>query len=225
LGAREHAPGISYESISWDSLVAGYRTSGTASGPGFAWYFGRDSFWTSAPNAEGDFSTARAALDFLGKYQREDGKIPHEIAQGASFGDWFKDYRTRTLRGRNTLSSSDERYVVRAVIRFRQEKMGHSLIKRTEILALDYDEQASRRTSVWTCWSREAAATCESELYQTAVSHRIVAALANLGPPHGREAASKIHKTIRAAQKPRMNEAFGFRQEDIRISLDTTIML
>jgi len=74
-------------------LVAGYRTSGTSQRPGFAWYFGRDSEWTSfALNAMGDFATTRAALDFIGKFQREDGKIPHEISQGASFVNWFKDY-------------------------------------------------------------------------------------------------------------------------------------
>ena len=74
-------------------LVAGYRTSGMSQRPGFAWFFGRDSFWTSfALNAIGDYSTTRTALEFIGKYQREDGKIPHEIAQGANFVAWFKDY-------------------------------------------------------------------------------------------------------------------------------------
>jgi glycogen debranching enzyme len=74
-------------------IVAGYRTSGSSQRPGFAWFFGRDSMWTSlAFDAAGDFNSARTALDFLSKVQRADGKIPHEIAQGASFVDWFKDY-------------------------------------------------------------------------------------------------------------------------------------
>jgi glycogen debranching enzyme len=74
-------------------LVAGYRTSGVSQRPGFAWFFGRDSFWTSfALNAEGDYATSRAALDFISKYQRDDGKIPHEISQSASLVNWFKDY-------------------------------------------------------------------------------------------------------------------------------------
>ena len=74
-------------------LVAGYRTSGTGQRPGFAWFFGRDSLWTSfALNAEGDYSTTRTALDFISKYQREDGKVPHEISQSASLVPWFKDY-------------------------------------------------------------------------------------------------------------------------------------
>jgi glycogen debranching enzyme len=71
-------------------LVAGYGTSGDEQRPGFAWFFGRDALWTSlALNAEGDFATTRTALDFLSKYQRGDGKVTHEIAQGASFVPWF----------------------------------------------------------------------------------------------------------------------------------------
>ena len=74
-------------------LVAGYRTSADSQRPGFAWFFGRDSFWTElALDAEGDFVTTRTALEFISKYQRNDGKIPHEIAQGASFVDWFKAF-------------------------------------------------------------------------------------------------------------------------------------
>ncbi len=74
-------------------LVAGYRTSGDYERPGFAWFFGRDSLWTSfALNASGDFATTRTALDFLSKFQRNDGKIEHEIAQAAHLVDWFKGY-------------------------------------------------------------------------------------------------------------------------------------
>jgi glycogen debranching enzyme len=74
-------------------LVAGYRTSGASQRPGFAWFFGRDSLWTSfALNAAGDYATTRTAIEFIEKYQRDDGKIPHEIAQGAGFVSWFKDF-------------------------------------------------------------------------------------------------------------------------------------
>jgi len=74
-------------------LVAGYGPSKGAYRPGFAWFFGRDSFWTSfALTAAGDFDSARAAIDFIAKYQREDGKIPHEISQAASLVPWFKDF-------------------------------------------------------------------------------------------------------------------------------------
>lgn len=74
-------------------LIAGYNVSGPTQRPGFAWFFGRDSLWTSlALNSEGDFNSTRLALDFIGKYQRDDGKIPHEVSQSASFVPWFKDF-------------------------------------------------------------------------------------------------------------------------------------
>ena len=74
-------------------LVAGFRTAGESERPGFAWFFGRDSLWTAlAVNSYGDFATTRDALDFLKKFQRADGKIPHEISQSASLIPWFTDY-------------------------------------------------------------------------------------------------------------------------------------
>lgn len=74
-------------------LLAGFRTSGESERPGFAWFFGRDALWTVlALNAEGDFASSRTALDFLRKFQRSDGKIPHEISQSASLLPWFTDY-------------------------------------------------------------------------------------------------------------------------------------
>ncbi|HEX8455896.1 MAG TPA: GH116 family glycosyl hydrolase [Pyrinomonadaceae bacterium] len=74
-------------------LVAGYRTSGESERPGFAWFFGRDALWTAlALNSYGDFGTTRTALEFLKKFQRTDGKIPHEISQSATLIPWFTDY-------------------------------------------------------------------------------------------------------------------------------------
>ncbi|MFN2511911.1 MAG: amylo-alpha-1,6-glucosidase [Pyrinomonadaceae bacterium] len=74
-------------------LLAGFRTSGDSERPGFAWFFGRDALWTSlAINSYGDFGTTRTALEFLKKFQRADGKIPHEISQSASLIPWFTDY-------------------------------------------------------------------------------------------------------------------------------------
>lgn len=74
-------------------LVAGFRTAGESERPGFAWFFGRDALWTAlAVNSYGDFEGVRTALDFLKKYQRADGKIPHEISQSASLVPWFTDY-------------------------------------------------------------------------------------------------------------------------------------
>jgi glycogen debranching enzyme len=74
-------------------LVAGYGLSKGAYRPGFAWFFGRDSFWTSfALTSVGDFANARAAIGFVSHFQREDGRIPHEISQSASLVDWFHQF-------------------------------------------------------------------------------------------------------------------------------------
>jgi glycogen debranching enzyme len=74
-------------------LLAGFRTSGESERPGFAWFFGRDALWTAlAITSYGDYAAVREALDFLKKFQRDDGKIPHEISQSAALVRWFKDY-------------------------------------------------------------------------------------------------------------------------------------
>ena len=74
-------------------LLAGFRTAGDSERPGYAWFFGRDSMWTAlATTAEGSFDTTRHALEFLRKFQRADGKIPHEISQSASLIPWFDQF-------------------------------------------------------------------------------------------------------------------------------------
>jgi Glycosyl-hydrolase family 116, catalytic region len=74
-------------------LIAGYRTAGDSERPGYAWFFGRDSLWTTlATTASGAFDTTRTALEFLRKFQRDDGKIPHEISQSAALIPWFTNF-------------------------------------------------------------------------------------------------------------------------------------
>ena len=70
-------------------LVAGYYQSADSARPGFGWFFGRDSlFSTYAANSYGDFALTRAVLEFLTKRQRIDGKIMHEYSQTADLLDW-----------------------------------------------------------------------------------------------------------------------------------------
>ncbi|MDQ2840736.1 MAG: glycogen debranching protein [Acidobacteriota bacterium] len=70
-------------------LVAGYYESADSARPGYAWFFGRDTLWTSyAISSYGDFALTRRALDFLFNRQREDGKIMHEYSQSADALDW-----------------------------------------------------------------------------------------------------------------------------------------
>ncbi len=73
-------------------LVAGYGLSGAASDrPGFGWFFGGDASINSfAMTGIGQAALVRdGALRFFAKYQRADGKITHEISQGAGRVDWF----------------------------------------------------------------------------------------------------------------------------------------
>ncbi len=73
-------------------LVAGYGLSGSASDrPGFGWFFGGDASINSfAMSGTGQGDLVRdGALRFFARYQRADGKITHEISQGAGHVDWF----------------------------------------------------------------------------------------------------------------------------------------
>ncbi|HZD77458.1 MAG TPA: hypothetical protein VE218_10660 [Acidobacteriaceae bacterium] len=70
-------------------LVAGFYSSGDSARPGFGWFFGRDSLYTTyAINNYGDFALTRAELEFLIARQRADGKLPHEYSQTAETVDW-----------------------------------------------------------------------------------------------------------------------------------------
>ncbi len=74
-------------------LVAGLGASGTGGRPGFGWFFGTDAYFNSLSlNSTGNFETTRAALAFLEKRQRADGKMMHELTQAGGSVDWFKDY-------------------------------------------------------------------------------------------------------------------------------------
>ncbi len=74
-------------------LVAGFGPSGKSARPGFAWFFGGDAFINSwAINDYGDRETVQQALRFLIRYQRQDGKITHEISQSAAMIPWFDKY-------------------------------------------------------------------------------------------------------------------------------------
>jgi glycogen debranching enzyme len=74
-------------------LVAGWGPSGGGARPGFGWFFGGDAAINSlAMSATGQWGPVADGLRFLAKYQREDGKIPHEVSQSAGRIPWFKDY-------------------------------------------------------------------------------------------------------------------------------------
>jgi len=194
-------------------LVAGYRTSGESQRPGFAWYFGRDSFWTSlALNAEGDFANSRTALEFIGKYQREDGKIPHEISQGANFVDWFKGYPYPYASADATplyvIAVND--YVVRSGDTAFAKEEWNSLWKAYEFLRSTYDEHGfAQNMGIGHGWVEGGPLLpVKTELYQTGLGIEALRALANLAHLTGKEEVSKELSENFAKQKPPMNEVF-----------------
>jgi hypothetical protein len=75
-------------------LVAGYGPSeARGARPGFAWFFGGDASINSlGMTTSGQFDLARQGLEFFTRYQRNDGKIPHEISQSAGRIRWFEDF-------------------------------------------------------------------------------------------------------------------------------------
>ena len=86
-------------------LVAGYGLSGAASDrPGFGWFFGGDAAINSlAASGAGAAPLVRdGVLRFFAKYQRADGKITHEISQGAGQVDWFGAYPYAFYHGDTT---------------------------------------------------------------------------------------------------------------------------
>jgi len=194
-------------------LVAGYRTSGETQRPGFAWFFGRDSFWTSfGLNATGDFSSARTALAFIAKYQREDGKIPHEISQGANFVDWFKGYPYPYASADATplyIIALNDYVVESGDTAFAKEKWD-SLWKAYEFLRSTYDERGfAKNAGVGHGWVEGGPLLpVKAELYQTGLGIEALRALANLAHLTGKEDVSSELSQGFEKQMPLMNEAF-----------------
>lgn len=74
-------------------FVAGWGPSGSSTRPGFGWFFGGDAAINSlAMDAVGQWALVQEDLRFLARYQRDDGKIPHEVSQAAAHIDWFEGY-------------------------------------------------------------------------------------------------------------------------------------
>lgn len=194
-------------------LVAGYRTSGTTQRPGFAWFFGRDSFWTAfALDAEGDFATTRTALEFISQYQRADGKIPHEVAQGANFVHWFTDYPYAYASADATplyiIAAND--YVKQSGdTAFAREKWD-SLWKAYQFLRSTYDPQGLPQNFGFGHGWVEGGPLLpvKSEFYQSGLGTQALTALSTLAHGVGKEAVSKQLADEFVRQRALVNQTF-----------------
>ena len=194
-------------------LVAGYRTSGTSQRPGFAWFFGRDSLWTSfALNAAGDYATTRTALEFISKYQREDGKVPHEIAQGANFVPWFKDFPYAFASADATplfiIAMND--YVTQSGdVAFAREKWDDSW-RAYQFLRSTYDAQGfAQNAGIGHGWVEGGPLLpVKNEFYQSGLGVETLRSLANLAGFVGKDDVKKELAAEFDRKKPALDLAF-----------------
>jgi len=200
-------------------FIAGYRTSGGSQRPGFAWFFGRDALWTAlALDAEGDFANTRTALDFLSKYQRADGKVPHEISQGANFVPWFTDYPYPYASADATplyIVVMNDYVVASGDVAFAQQKWD-SLWRAYQFLLSTYDAQGRPRNfGIGHGWVEGGPLLpVETELYQSGLGAEALRALSNLAHLAGKEDVSKQLGEEFARQGPLVNKSFWLAEKN-----------
>jgi hypothetical protein len=194
-------------------LIAGYRASGESYRPGFAWFFGRDSLWCGlALNSEGDFASTKTALEFIAKFQREDGKIPHEIAQGASFVDWFKGYPYAYASADATplyIAAADDYVTGSGDIAFAKSNWEH-IAKAYEFLRSTYDANGfPKNFGVGHGWIEGGPLLpIESEFYHSGLAVAAIRGLAHLSQLAGKEAEAKSLNEEFAKEQKQLNQAF-----------------
>src|SRR5215475_11320623 len=196
-----------------DGLIAGYRASGESYRPGFAWFFGRDSLWCDlALNSEGDFATTKTALAFIGKFQRDDGKIPHEIAQGASFVDWFKAYPYAYASADATplfIVGFDDYVTSSGDIEFAKANWAH-ISKAYEFLRSTYNANGfPLNFGVGHGWVEGGPLLpIESEFYQSGLAAAAVRSLAHLSQLTGQDGEAQALSKQFEKERTHLNQAF-----------------
>jgi len=201
-------------------LVAGYRTSGNDQRPGFSWFFGRDSLWTGlALDSAGDFANTRTALDFITKFQRADGKIPHEIAQTASLVDWFKNFPYGFASADATplfiITMND--YVKQSGdVDFARQKWDN-ISRAYEFLRSTYDEhEFAKNIGIGHGWVEGGPLLpVKTELYQSALGVEALRALWDLARLAGKQEEAVKFEQAFHRQEPALNEAFWVPEKKI----------
>lgn len=194
-------------------LIAGYRGSGESLRPGFAWFFGRDALWTSlALNAERDFATSRMTFDFLIKYQRADGKIPHEVSQSAGFVPWFRDYPYGFASADATplLLIAIGDYVSQSGDAGYAREKWEQIWKAYQFLASTFDRGGfAQNRDVGHGWVEGGPLLpVDAEFYQSALGVEALRALAHLAQAVGKPDVEKDLMERFARQKALLNQTF-----------------
>jgi hypothetical protein len=222
-------------------LVAGYRTSGYNARPGFAWFFGRDSEWTDlALNSIGDFQTTKAALEFIIRVQRENGRIPHEISQTAALTDWWNKYPygTASVDATPLFIIAFEDYVTQSGdAEFAKANWEH-VVKAYEFLKSTYDQEGfAQNQPIGHGWVEGGPLVpVHSELYESGLAVQAERSLAHLAQLTGKkDVAAQMQSTAKDRLKkveqrywiPAKNTyAFGIGDDgkmDERASVEATV--
>ncbi len=202
------------------SLIAGYNSSGDAQRAGFAWFFGRDSLWSSlALDAEGDFTSTRTVLAFLSKYQRKDGKITHEVSQSATFVPWFRDYPYPFASADATplyLIAMNDYVVHSGDVAFAKEQWD-SVWRAYQYLRSTYDAQGlPQNAGVGHGWVEGGPLLpVETELYQCGLGAEALRALSHLARLTGKEDLSKQLAQQFDRQRTLINQTFWSPDDNI----------
>ncbi|KPJ68967.1 hypothetical protein AMJ44_05045 [candidate division WOR-1 bacterium DG_54_3] len=191
-------------------LVAGYGLSGRSERPGFAWFFGGDAFFNSwALTSIGSFDVTRQSLAFIRKNQRQDGKIMHELSQGAAFIPWFEEYPYGFYHAETTpyyIVSLHNYLNCSGDLEFINESWA-SIKKAYEyVLSADSDEDGLMENTVAGLAALELGAflkKTKSDIYLAALSveaHRVISELALLmGEKRLSKKAEEVYKKAIAA--------------------------
>jgi glycogen debranching enzyme len=196
-----------------EGLVAGFDASHDDQRPGFAWFFGRDAEWTSlALDAEGDFSTARSAMEFLSKCQRADGKVPHEVSQSASFLDWFNKtpYAFASADATPLFIITVNDYVTRSGdLEFARQKWDN-LWRAHQFLQSTYDAQGlAQNVGIGHGWIEGGPLyPSRVELYQASLGLEALRALSHLAQLLGKDDLSQQLAQAFEREKPLLEQAF-----------------
>jgi glycogen debranching enzyme len=200
-------------------LIAGYRISGDDQRPGFAWFFGRDSLWTSfALNASGDTATSRTALAFITKFQRDDGKIPHEISQAAGLVDWFKDFPFAYASADATplyIIAMNDYLLHSGDTAFIKEKWP-SIVKAYQFLKSTWNAQGfPKNFGIGHGWVEGGPLLpVQSELYQSGLGVEALSALANLARATGQQSPEADLDQLFSQHKSQLNDAFWLSEKN-----------
>jgi hypothetical protein len=158
-------------------------------------------------------------MEFLSKYQRADGKIPHEISQSASFVDWFKStpYAFASADATPLFIITVNDYVTRSGDAEFAQRKWDNLWRAYRFLQSTYDAQGLAQNSGFGHGWIEGGPLypVQTELYQASLGVEAVHALAHLAHVLGKEAiAGELDKAFQG-QKSLLDKTFWSSENSI----------